>query len=197
MVASSIPLDTPFGMTIAFGSIFSGSGFRFIGSAEPIWPSDEHPHDPFAELAALTSAASKEPKPTVLFMWVPKFAKKLSLLTADRERTTRHWSKRSTTRLGHIRLDPLRRDTSSSAYKAESCPARAGSRNWCGGLSERPAWAVWLATSSDRWLSLTVSDMRRATLLAHTGIGDDNQAHLQMRHPPPSSPYPISSFRCR
>jgi long-chain acyl-CoA synthetase len=69
VVASSVPLDTPFGMIVALGSIFSGAGFRFLGPADPIWPSNKDLPSPSAELAALTNPASNEPKPTVLFVW--------------------------------------------------------------------------------------------------------------------------------
>lgn len=65
VVASAVRIDTPFGMTIALASVWSGAGFRIIGSPVPSWKAtaDEDIAD---ELAAL--ASGDQPAPTVLFL---------------------------------------------------------------------------------------------------------------------------------
>ena len=67
-MASSIRLDTPFGMTVALASIFSGAGYRFIGPPAAEWPVDAS--DTASELRALVDAKADQPLPTILFVYV-------------------------------------------------------------------------------------------------------------------------------
>ncbi|ORY27329.1 hypothetical protein BCR39DRAFT_560061 [Naematelia encephala] len=66
VVASAVRLDTPFGMTLAVASIWSGAGFRMLGRVTPDWPATGESIDARAELNALAQGDS--PSPSLLFL---------------------------------------------------------------------------------------------------------------------------------
>lgn len=78
VVASSVPLNTPFGMTIALASVWSGTspcvqrfrsdslgaGLRMIGRPAPTWPNEQDEENHAEQLETLAEGE----KPTLLFM---------------------------------------------------------------------------------------------------------------------------------
>lgn len=70
VVASHVSLNTPFGMTVALASIWSGAGFRFIGPAESTWPDVDSftVVDCATELLNLSQGQDGANPPSILFM---------------------------------------------------------------------------------------------------------------------------------
>ncbi|ORX35025.1 hypothetical protein BD324DRAFT_609750 [Kockovaella imperatae] len=67
VVASSVRLDTPFGMTIALASIWCGASFRFIGPPVPIWP-ESKPTESEIQDQLRRLMDTDQPAPTLLFL---------------------------------------------------------------------------------------------------------------------------------
>lgn len=68
VVASTLSLNTPFGLTLALATVWCGAGLRLVGPAGT-WDAEA---DPNTELALL--AADDQPLPTVLFATPPYHA---------------------------------------------------------------------------------------------------------------------------
>lgn len=62
-VGSVVSLNTPFGLSLALATVWSGAGLRIIGATAATWDAES---DPNTELALLST--DDQPLPNVLFV---------------------------------------------------------------------------------------------------------------------------------
>ncbi|KAK4686758.1 hypothetical protein P7C73_g3360, partial [Tremellales sp. Uapishka_1] len=108
VVGSAVRLDSPFGMTLALATIWSGAGFRMFGSPTPDWDEDLRLRE--EELEAFV-ANKDHPKPTILFLTPQHHSAMISVLHQKSlsvpfgELAIRH--KLPSIKAGHVSRDTL------------------------------------------------------------------------------------------